>query len=173
MRVSGQNIASTLSAIDAVWREQFPDIPVQRQFLDEAFAEYYAAARRRGWLLFGSALVMIVIASTGLFALSALTTERRAQEIGIRKVLGARTRNIVNLLLWQFSKPIIIANLIAWPIVWFVMQDWLQSFTDRIALSPLPFIGAGVLVLLIASVTIVGQVIFLAMTNPAKILRYE
>jgi len=124
-------------------------------------------------LLLGSALVMIVIAATGLFALSSLTTERRAQEIGIRKVLGARTRNIINLLLWQFSKPIMIANLIAWPVVWFVMQGWLQSFTDRIALSPIPFLGAGLLVLLIAGATIVGQVIFLAMTNPAKILRYE
>lgn len=173
LRVSTQNLPSTLSAIDNTWRQQFPDIPVQRQFMDDAFAEYYEAARRRGQLLLGSALVMIVIASTGLFALSALTTERRAQEIGIRKVLGARTRNIVNLLLWQFSKPIIIANLIAWPVVWFVMQGWLQGFTDRIALTPIPFIGAGLLVLLIASATIVGQVIFLAMTNPAKILRYE
>ena len=173
MRVSRANMPATLSAIDQVWREQFPDIPVQRQFLDEAFAEYYASERQRGWLLLGSAIVMVVVASTGLFALSALTTERRAQEIGIRKVLGAKTGNIIQLLLWQFSKPVLVANLIAWPIAWFVLDDWLSAFVDRIALTPLPFLGAGGLVLAIAGITIVGQVMALAASNPARILKYE
>ncbi len=173
LRVSRSGMPDTLSAIDRAWRELFPDVPVQRQFLDEAFAEYYDAERRRGWLLLGSAIVMIVVATTGLFALSALTTERRAREIGIRKVLGARTGNIVNLLLWQFSKPVLIANLIAWPIAWMVLQGWLEAFVDHVALTPLPFIGAGLLVLTIAGATIVGQVAVLASANPIKALRYE
>ncbi len=173
MRVSPLNMAATLAEIDQAWRQQFPDIPVQRQFLDEAFASYYDTERRRGWLLFGSAIVMIVIATVGLFALSALTTERRAREIVIRKVLGARTSNIVNLLLWQFSTPILVANIIAWPIAWYVLHSWLEAFVDRVALSPLPFLGAGLLVLGIAGVTIIGQSIVLALSNPARILRYE
>lgn len=173
LRVSPSNMAATLAEIDNAWRQQFPDIPIQREFLDEAFASYYDTERRRGWLLLGSAVVMIVIATVGLFALSALTTERRAREIIIRKVLGARTANIVNLLLWQFSKPVLIANIIAWPAAWFVLHGWLEAFADRIALSPLPFLGAGLLVFLIAGATITGQAIVLALSNPARILRYE
>lgn len=173
LRVSPVNMTSTLAEVDNAWRQQFPDIPIQREFLDEAFASYYDTERRRGWLLLSSAIVMIVIATVGLFALSALTTERRAREIIIRKVLGARTANIVNLLLWQFSKPVLIANIIAWPVAWFVLHGWLEAFADRIALSPLPFFGAGLLVFLIAGATITGQAIVLALSNPARILRYE
>lgn len=173
MRISRSEMPETLSEIDRVWRELYPDIPVQRAFLDEAFAEYYDAERRRGWLLLGSAIVMVVVATTGLFALSALTTERRAREIGIRKVLGAGTRNIINLLLWQFSKPVLVANVIAWPIAWMVLQGWLEAFVDHIALTPLPFIGAGLLVLFIAGATIIAQVAVLASANPIKALRYE
>jgi len=173
LRVSPGNMATTLAEIDQAWRQQFPDIPVQREFLDEAFASYYDTERRRGWLLFGSAIVMIVIATVGLFALSALTTERRAREIVIRKVLGARTANIVNLLLWQFSVPILTANIIAWPVAWYVLQGWLEAFVDRVALSPLPFLAAGLLVLVIAGATIIGQSVALALSNPARILRYE
>ena len=173
LRVSPVNMAATLAEIDNAWKQQFPDIPIQREFLDEAFAAYYDTERRRGWLLLGSAVVMIVIATVGLFALSALTTERRAREIIIRKVLGARTVNIVNLLLWQFSKPILFANIIAWPIAWYVLHGWLEAFVDRIALSPLPFLAAGMLVMLISGATIVGQAVALALSNPARILRYE
>ena len=173
LRISSVNMAATLAKIDLTWRQQFPDIPIQRQFLDEAFASYYDNERRVGWLLFGSAVVMILIATVGLFALSALTTERRAREIVIRKVLGARTANIVNLLLWQFSKPILLANIIAWPIAWYVLHGWLEAFVDRITLSPLPFLAAGMLVLVISGATIVGQAVVLALSNPARILRYE
>ncbi len=171
VRISRNNMAATLAAIDQAWRDQFPDIPIQRQFLDEAFASYYDAERRRGWLLLGSSIVMIIIATVGLFALSALTTERRAREIVIRKVLGARPQNIVNLLLWQFSKPVLLANLIAWPLAWYALQDWLEAFVDRVDLSPLPFVTAGFLVLLIAGTAIVGQALFLSLSNPARILR--
>ncbi|WP_262694755.1 ABC transporter permease [Kordiimonas aquimaris] len=173
MRVSFDNIEKTLSAIDDVWRDKFPDIPMNGQFIEEAFTEYYETERRRGWLLLGSAIVMIIISAVGLFALSALTTERRSREIVIRKVLGAKTSNIVNLLLWQFSKPILIANLVAWPIAWVVMQDWLESFVDRIALTPAPFLFASFLVIMISAVTVVVQSIATAIANPAKILRHE
>jgi putative ABC transport system permease protein len=114
-----------------------------------------------------------VIGCLGLYALAAFAAERRTKEIGIRKVLGARTRDIVRLLLWQFSKPVVIANLIAWPVAWWVMRDWLNGFQDRISLNPALFIGAGLAALAIAAATTAGHAVRVARSNPINALRYE
>ena len=108
-----------------------------------------------------------------IFGLAAFTAERRTKEIGLRKELGGRTRDIVRLLAWQFSKPIIVANLIAWPIAWWVMRDWLDTFDARIDLGPAPFVIAGLLALAIAIGTIAGHAIKVARANPIHALRYE
>ena len=108
-----------------------------------------------------------------MFGLAAFTAERRTKEIGIRKVLGARTRDIVRLLVWQFSRPVLIANLIAWPVAWWLMRDWLNGFDTRIALGPTPFAVAGALTLGIALATVAGHAIRVARTNPINALRYE
>jgi len=173
LRVARENMAETLAAVDRTWREFFPDLPVRRQFADDAFASYYDSERRQGWLLLFSAGVMVSIAVMGLYGLAALATERRAKEIGIRKVLGARTRNIVQLLLWQFSIPVLLANLIAWPVAWWSLSMWLESFVDRIELSPLPFLAAGLGVLSVAWITIIGHTLKVARSNPINALRYE
>ncbi len=173
LKVSRQNMAETLSEIDRVWRDFFPDLPIRRQFIDEAFAEYYDNDRRQGWLLMFSAAVMTVIAVMGLYGLAGLATERRAKEIGIRKVLGAKSRNIVQLLIWQFSTPILIANLIAWPLAWYALSQWLEGFIDRIGLTPWPFVAAGLLVLAVAWATIIGHTLRVARGSPIKALRYE
>ena len=115
----------------------------------------------------------MVVGCLGLFGLAAFTAERRTKEIGIRKVLGARTRDIVRLLVWQFSKPVLVANLIAWPVAWWVMRDWLNRFDARIDLGPVPFLLAGVLALAIAIGTIAGHAFKVARANPIKALRYE
>ena len=112
------------------------------------------------------------IGCLGLFGLAAFTAERRTKEIGIRKVLGARTRDIVRLLVWQFSRPVIIANIIAWPVAWWLMRDWLNGFDQRIALAPVPFVAAGV-ALGIAIATVVGHAMRVARANPIYALRYE
>jgi putative ABC transport system permease protein len=88
-------------------------------------------------------------------------------------VLGARVRDIVRLLAWQFSKPVILANIIAWPVAWWVMRDWLNGFDSRIALTPGPFLMAGALALAIALGTIAGHALKVARTNPIHALRYE
>ncbi len=173
LRVSRNNMPSTLEQIDTVWAEFFPDLPVRRQFVDDAFADYYDAERRQGWLLLFSAGVMVVIAVMGLYGLAALATERRSREIGIRKVLGAHSGNIVQLLLWQFSLPVLLGNLIAWPIAAFALSHWLETFVDHIDLTPLPFLAAGAAVLLMAWVTIIGHTLKVAKTKPIKALRYE
>ena len=135
--------------------------------------ELYERDEARGQLFAAFALLAVVIGCLGLFGLAAFTAERRTKEIGIRKVLGARSRDIVRLLAWQFSKPVIIANLIAWPVAWWVMRDWLNGFDSRIALGPTPFILAGALALAIALGTIAGHAFRVARANPIQALRYE
>ena len=115
----------------------------------------------------------VIIGCLGLFGLAAFTAERRTKEIGIRKVLGARTRDIVRLLVWQFSRPVIIANVIAWPVAWWLMRDWLNGFDQRISLTPMPFVVAAAVALGIAIATVVGHAMKVARANPIHALRYE
>ena len=117
--------------------------------------------------------VAIFIACLGLFGLAAFTAERRTREIGVRKALGARTRDIVQLLLWQFSAPVLIANVIAWPVAWFYLHHWLEGYAYRITLSPLYFLCAGAVALVIAWTTIFAHALRVARANPIHALRYE
>jgi putative ABC transport system permease protein len=159
--------------ISRVWRETFPDAPFEGEFADEQLAELYRTEAARGQTFAGFAILAVVIACLGLFGLAAFTAERRTKEIGIRKVFGARSRDIIHLLAWQFSKPVIVANLIAWPVAWLVMRDWLNGFDSRVALGPEPFLLAGSMALVIALGTIVGHALRVSRTNPIHALRYE
>ena len=129
--------------IEQVWRRLAPDVPFDGEFSEDDRGELYDAEEARAKIFAGFAVLAVIVACLGLFGLAAFTAERRTKEIGIRKVLGARTRDIVRLLAWQFSKPVIIANLIAWPVAWWVMRDWLNTFDARIDLGPAPFVLAG------------------------------
>jgi putative ABC transport system permease protein len=138
----------------------------------EAMA-YIAGVQRQGTIFAIFVSIAIFIASLGLFGLAAFTAGRRTKEIGIRKVFGARNRDVLFLLLWQFSIPVLIANLIAWPLAWYYLHDWLQGFAYRITLSPLPFAGVGLAALLIAWLTILSHALRVARANPIHALRYE
>jgi putative ABC transport system permease protein len=162
-----------LAGIESVWRRRLPEVPFEAAFTQEKLAELYGAEEARGQTFGGFSLLAILIACLGLFGLAAFTAERRTKEIGIRKVLGARVRDIVKLLAWQFSKPVIIANLIAWPVAWWMMRDWLNGFDSRIDLGPGPFLVAGALAVAIAVVTVAGHAIGVARLNPVHALRYE
>jgi putative ABC transport system permease protein len=173
IRVKGGHVPDGLSFIDATWHRFAPSVAIRRHFLDDSFDELFAADEKEG-AMFGIFVgVAIVIACLGLFGLAAFTAERRNREIGIRKVFGARTREIVWLLLWQFSVPVLIANVIAWPIAWYYLQHWLEGYAYRIELSPLYFIAAGVLALVIAWLTVIGHALRVARANPVHALRYE
>ena len=117
----------------------------------------------------------IFIACLGLFGLASFTAERRTKEIGIRKVFGAEVSQIVKLLVWQFSKPVLIANIIAWPIAYLAMSRWLESFVYRI--DNMIIMGlcmlAGLFALLFAWVTVAGNSFNVAKENPINALRYE
>ena len=162
-----------LAAVEAKWKQVAGDVPFQAKFSEDIVAEQYKSEDARAQIFAAFSLLAVIIGCLGLFGLAAFTAERRTKEIGIRKVLGARTRDIVQLLVWQFSRPVIIANVIAWPVAWWLMRDWLDGFDQRIALGPVPFLMAGALALGIAVATVAGHAIKVARANPIHALRYE
>ena len=173
VRLPATRAGEVRDAVEAVWKRYAPQVPFEAQFADDIIAAQYDADEARAKSFAAFAGLAIFVACLGLYGLAAFTAERRTKEIGIRKVLGARTQDIVRLLVWQFSKPVMLANFIAWPVAWWLMRDWLNSFADRITLGPQWFIGAGVLALVIATATIIGHAIRVARANPIHALRYE
>jgi putative ABC transport system permease protein len=173
VRFSGVAPSVIRDRIKQVWDGVVPMVPFDAQFADDLVREQYEKETARGQLFAAFAVLTVIIGCLGLFGLAAFTAERRTKEIGIRKVLGARTRDIVRLLVWQFSRPVLIANIIAWPIAWWVMRNWLNGFETRIALTPVPFVLAGLLALIVALATISSHALRVARTNPIHALRYE
>jgi putative ABC transport system permease protein len=165
--------ATMRATLERQWKQFTNEVPFSAKFSDDIMAEMYKKEDARAQSFAAFSLLAVIIGCLGLFGLAAFTAERRTKEIGIRKVLGARTRDIVRLLVWQFSKPIIIANVIAWPVAWWLMRDWLNTFDQRIPLTPIPFVLAGSIALGIAIVTVVGHAVKVARANPIHALRYE
>ena len=166
-------VRQTLAFIDKTWKDFSPQFAVSYSFLDDDYAKFYAADERQGTMFATFVGIAIFIACLGLFGLAAFTAGRRTTEIGVRKVFGARIADIVALLLWQFSIPVLIANLIAWPVAWYYLRTWLEDFAYRIGLNPLYFLGAGLIALLIAWLTIAGHAISVARGNTVDALRHE
>ncbi|HWE05507.1 MAG TPA: FtsX-like permease family protein [Rhizomicrobium sp.] len=173
VRANGGQVSQALGVIDSTWRHFAPSVAIRRHFLDDSFDKLFAADEQQGTLFDIFVGIAIFIACLGLFGLAAFSAERRTREIGVRKVFGARTRDVVRLLLWQFSIPVLIANLIAWPIAWYYLDHWLESFAYRITLSLLYFLAAGAAALAIAWATVIGHTLLIARANPVHALRYE
>jgi putative ABC transport system permease protein len=165
--------ATVRAAIERQWKLNTNEVPFNAKFSEDVMAEMYKKEDARAQIFAAFSLLAVIIGCLGLFGLAAFTAERRTKEIGIRKVLGARTRDIVRLLVWQFSRPVIIANLIAWPVAWWLMRDWLNGFDQRIPLTPVPFVIAAAVALGIAIATVVGHAVRVARANPIHALRYE
>jgi putative ABC transport system permease protein len=163
----------TRRQIGAIWKKHVPTLPVDLQSLNETYHGLYVAERQRGEIFAGFAFFAIFVSAIGLFSQSAFAAQNRTREIGIRKVMGASKLSIMKLMFWQFSKPVLIANLIAWPIAWYLVSDWLSGFAYRIDLTPLPFLGASLLALLIAGVTVSVHALRVSGANPINALRHE
>ena len=161
------------AGLEQAWAGITREVPFDAKFDEDIVGELYKAEDARAKTFAGFAILAVVIGCLGLFGLASFTAERRTKEIGIRKVLGARTQDIVRLLVWQFSRPVLIANLIAWPVAWWLMRDWLNGFDARIGLNPALFVGAGALAMVIAAGTIIGHAMKVARANPIHALRYE
>ena len=161
------------AALEREWKQVTNEVPFNAKFSEDVMKEAYEKEDARAEMFGAFSILAVIIGCLGLFGLAAFTAERRTKEIGIRKVLGARTRDIVRLLVWQFSRPVIVANVIAWPVAWWMMRDWLNGFDQRITLGPTPFIMAGAIALGIAIATVVGHALKVARANPIHALRYE
>jgi putative ABC transport system permease protein len=173
VRLRPGRIPQTLSFIDRTWHAFMPAVAIQRVFLDESFDQLYSEDEREGAMLGVFVIVAVLIGCLGLYGLAVFTAERRTKEIGIRKVSGARTGEIVRLMLWRISVPVLVANLIAWPVAYAYLRHWLNGYAYRIALTPLYFLVGGAVALLIAWATVYGNTLRLARTSPVHALRYE
>ncbi|WP_308911656.1 ABC transporter permease [Pseudokordiimonas caeni] len=169
------DLPSLVSAIGGTWRRVAPNVPMDMSFLNDMIAAQYADDVAQGTLFAAFSGLAILVACLGLYGLAHFTAERRTKEIGIRKVMGARTRDIVRLLVWQLSKPVVVANLIAWPVAWYLMVDWLQGFEYRLGHGYIlvAAVVAGLVALLIAWGTVAGRAIRVASAKPIHALRYE
>lgn len=173
IRFRTEDLPRLLSFIDSAWSELFPGRAIHRTFLAGALDALYAADRLRALLLGVFSVLAIFVSSLGLFSMASFSAQCRTREIGIRKVMGARTLDILGLLVWQFCKPVLIANVIAWPVAWWFLRNWLNEFSYRIELTPLPFVTAGSAALLIAAVTVGHRAYRAARARPISTLRYE
>ena len=169
------NVPALVEAVEKVWRENVPLTPISRQFLSDMMNAQYDAEARQAKLFASFAILAIVVACLGLYGLASFTAEQRTKEIGIRKILGATVTDIIRLLVWQFSRPVLIANIIAWPVAWYLMSGWLEGFEYRLESSFLLTAGlvASVVALIIAWLTIASRACKVAQANPINALRYE
>jgi putative ABC transport system permease protein len=173
VKVKSANLPATIQYITDTWNKFSPDFPLDYKFLDENFAAMYKSEEKLGSLLLIFTVMAIFIACMGLFGLAAFNAKQRVKEIGIRKVLGASVLNIIAMLSGNFLRPVLIASLIAFPVAWWAMHNWLQDFEYRITIGWSIFLVCGVLSLVIALVTVSTQAIKAATANPVKSLRTE
>ena len=172
-KLDGRQLPETIKAIGAAWRATGHDRPLPQAFENQVVQDLYRDVITQGIAIGICAGLAILIACLGLFALAAFTTERRTKEIGVRKAMGASTSDLVRLLLWQFTKPVLWANLVAWPLAFWAMDHWLKGFAYRVDLPPWLFLIASTAAVMIAWATVSTHAWLVARAKPATALRYE
>jgi putative ABC transport system permease protein len=173
IRLEGRRIPETLAAIDDVWRRLGEPHAVSRWFLEQYYHRMYLDVLQQRMVLTTLSGVAVFLAVLGLFGLSIYTAQRRTKEIGIRKVMGADTGNLMALLLWAFSKPVLWASLLAWPVAAWAMNRWLDGFAYRVPLGWWWLPVATLAALAVALLTVSAQSYLVARASPASALRYE
>jgi len=173
VKVDSARIYEVLSFVRETWESVSAGLPFEFSFMDDRINGLYQNDNRAGRIVTLFSFLAIFVSCLGLFGLAAFITEQRTKEIGVRKVLGARLPQIVWLLTGQFVKWVIIANLIAWPVGYWVMNRWLQGFAFRTNMSAVIFVVSGLSALVIAVITVSSQVVKAALSNPAQSLKYE
>ena len=173
IKINSDAMKEGLAQLEKVWKSFLPARPFDYQFLSERYRSLYEAEQKQSQLFTAFAGLAIFIASLGLFGLATFNTMQRIKEIGIRKVLGASIPNILTLLSKEIIILIIAANVVAWPLAWYFMNKWLDTFAYHIDMDVMVYILAAIAAILIALITVSAQTIKAAMSNPAKTLRYE
>ena len=173
VRITGGNIIETVEQIEAVWEDVIPDYPMQGEFLDAVFDDVYNVLKYMSLALAGFALITLTLALIGLFGLAAFMAAQRTKEIGVRKVLGASSSQIARLLVWQFSKPVLWALVIALPLAYLASIQYLNFFAERIGPPFLILAVSGAIAVMFAWGTVAGHAFRIARRNPIMALRYE
>ena len=173
VKLNTAKIKNTIAYINDIWNKFSPGYPLDYKFMDETYGQMYLSEQKLSRLLWIFAVMAILIGCMGLFALAAFSAEQRIKEIGIRKVLGASVFNLTALLAKNFVRLVLIAFLLAFPVAWWAMNNWLEGFPYRVNLSWWVFAVAGITSLLIALITVSFQAIKAAIANPVKSLRTE
>jgi putative ABC transport system permease protein len=173
VRIRTENVSGTISAVKKVWDRYAQGTPFDYSFLDDDYDNLYRNEMQTEKVFAVFSCLAIAIACLGLLGLSAFAAERRTKEIGVRKVLGASVPNLIGLLSSEFTKWVLLANVIAWPIAYYAMNNWLQNFAYRIPINVWVFLSAGTVALAIALLTVGFQAAKAATANPVESLRYE
>jgi putative ABC transport system permease protein len=173
IKVVGSDAQQAIEHIERTWKQFIPHRPFEYDFLSVRYEKLYEAEQKQAQLFTIFSGLAIVIACLGLFGIATFNTLQRVKEIGIRKVLGASTPHLLAILSKEVVVLVVVANLVSWPMAWYVMNQWLNGFAYKIALSPLVFAGATVVALGIALLTVSSQTVRAALTNPSETLRYE
>lgn len=173
IKISPHNIPDTLAFIERTWKGHSPAGDFSYTFLDDRLDRMYRTEEKLGKTFSIYTFIALFVACLGLFGLASFTTEQRTKEIGIRKVLGATEWNITILTTKKFLGLVLVANAVAWPIAYFAMQKWLQSFAYKTSMGIWIFVLSAGMSLAIAFLTVGYQSVRAALTNPANSLRYE
>jgi putative ABC transport system permease protein len=172
-RIQPGRIPEAVEYAEQKWNEIYPNNPFSFAFMDDEFDGLYRTDVNMGKIINIFSGLNIFIACLGLFGLASHATTQRLKEIGVRKVMGASTGKIIRILVLDFVKWVIISNLIAWPVAWYVASNWLEGFAYRIEIGAIPFVGASIITIIIAVATVFNQSWFAASRNPVDSLRYE
>jgi ABC-type antimicrobial peptide transport system permease subunit len=173
IRVAPDNMSATVKYIESTCKQINPAYPLRYMFFDEWLGRLYRNEQRMGRIVGYFTFLAIAISCLGLFGMASFMTEQRTKEIGIRKVLGAPLSRIILLLSADFTKWVLAANIIAWPLAYFAIGKWLENFAYRTSLNMSIFILSGVLALVTALLTVSYQTLKAALANPVESLRYE
>jgi putative ABC transport system permease protein len=173
VRIRPGHTHEAISFLKRNWKSYSPNFPLEYHFLDAQFDNLYLAEHRLGTIFKYFTFLAVFIACLGLLGLAAFMAEQRTKEIGIRKVLGAKVSGIVLMLSKEFAKWVLIANIIAWPVAYFAMSNWLQNFAYRTSIGIWTFVLSAALALTIALLTVSFQAVKAATSNPVDSLRYE
>lgn len=173
IRISPNDISAAMAFVEETWNKIVPQHPFEYSFLDQEFDANYRSLEQTNNLALCFGALAIFIAALGLFGLASYTAEQRTKEIGIRKVLGASINNIVRMMSKEYLVLVVVANLVAWPLAWYFMNDWLQEFAYHIEMNIGTFLLVGCFTLVIALLSVGYQALRAACTNPIDAIEYE
>jgi putative ABC transport system permease protein len=173
VRITPEQTVETVQFIEDKWKQFNPEQPFEYAFVDESYHQLYQDEERQGKIFAVFASLAIFIACLGLVGMASFTAERRKKEVGIRKVLGASSSNVILLLSREFTFLVVLALLIASPLAWIIIQNWLEGFAYQVTLGLGAFLLSGLITLVIAWATVAYQTGKAALTNPVNSLRSE